>query len=43
MTYRIYYNEYVGEGAARRPEGFVAKEEQFEVDLVQGAPPAAKD
>jgi hypothetical protein len=43
LTYRIYYNEYVGEGAARRPEGFVAKEEQFEIDLVPGAPPVAKD
>jgi hypothetical protein len=43
MKYRIYYNEYVGEGPARRPEGFVAKEEQFEIDLVQGAPPSTKD
>jgi len=37
MSYRVFYNEYVGEGPARRPQGFVAKEERFEIDLVPGA------
>jgi hypothetical protein len=41
MTYRVYYNEYVGEGPARRPEGFVAREERLEIDLVPGPPPGS--
>lgn len=44
MTYRVYFNDYVGDGPARRPEGFVAREERFEIDLVPGRPPgSAKD
>lgn len=39
MTYRVFYNDYVGEGPARRPQGFTAREERFEIDLVRGAPP----
>ena len=41
MAYRIYYNEYVGEGPERHPQGFVAKEEHFTIDLVPGRPPGA--
>jgi hypothetical protein len=41
LRYRVYYNEYVGEGSKRRPEGFEAKEEALEVELVRGANGAA--
>jgi hypothetical protein len=34
LDYAVYYNQYVGEGAARRPEGYEAKRERFEVLLV---------
>jgi hypothetical protein len=33
LAYRVFYNEYVGEGSARRAEGYVGKEERFRVDL----------
>ena len=35
LRYRVYYNQYVGEGANRRPEGYEAKEEALEVELVK--------
>jgi hypothetical protein len=43
LEYRVYYNEYVGEGAGRHPEGYVGKQERFEIDLAPGAPPPPKD
>jgi hypothetical protein len=33
-------HDYVGEGAARRAEGFTFREESFEIDLIPGGPPA---
>lgn len=36
LRYNVYYNEYVGEGTSRHPEGYVAKPETFEVELVSG-------
>ncbi len=39
LVYKVYFNEYVGEGADRHVEGFVPKEERLIVDLVRGAPP----
>jgi hypothetical protein len=42
LPYRVYYNEYVGEGAARHAEGYVGKPERFRVDLVRGKPPVPK-
>ena len=38
LAYRVYYNDYVGEGSERRPEGFTFREESFAIDLVPGAP-----
>jgi hypothetical protein len=35
LRYRVYFNAYVGEGSSRRPEGFEAKQETLEVELVQ--------
>lgn len=40
LPYRVYYNDYVGEGAARRAEGFTFREESFEIDLILGGPAA---
>jgi len=38
LAYRVYYNDYVGEGAARRAQGFTFREESFEIDLFSGPP-----
>jgi hypothetical protein len=38
LAYRVYYNDYVGEGAARRAQGFTFREESFEIDLIPGRP-----
>jgi hypothetical protein len=43
LDYSVYYNEYVGEGSARHAQGYSAKPEKFEVLLVTGPPPAAKN
>lgn len=43
LDYRVYYNEYVGEAEGRHPEGFVGKQERFEVDIVPGPPPAPRE
>jgi hypothetical protein len=43
LGYRVYYNEYVGEGEGRHPEGFVGKPERFEIDLAPGPPPVPRD
>jgi hypothetical protein len=42
LEYYVYYNEYLGEGAARHPEGYIGKKERFEIDLVPG-PPTSRD
>lgn len=38
LPYRVYYNDYVGEGSARRAEGFTFREESFQIDLIPGPP-----
>jgi hypothetical protein len=37
LRYKVYFNEYVGDGPSRRPEGYEAKEEKLEVELVRKA------
>ncbi|HEY6556109.1 MAG TPA: hypothetical protein VI072_02510 [Polyangiaceae bacterium] len=37
LRYKVYFNEYVGDGPNRRPEGYEAKEEKLEVELVRKA------
>ena len=43
LDYAVYYNEYVGEGSERHAQGYSAKPERFEVLLVSGPPPRAKE
>jgi len=38
LVHQVYYNEYVGDGADRHAEGFVAQPERLEITLVRGAP-----
>jgi hypothetical protein len=42
LPYRVYYNDYVGEGAARRAEGFTFRQESFAIDLIPGPPNARR-